>query len=394
MKNLLVAAYYFPPYANVSTVRSMKFCKYLPGVGWNPLVLTVNPLYYRTAVVKEIPHETKQIRSVLVPYYSIPGIVLFIKLLFPLIICMYSVYQKKNFDAVYISGSPYHPFIATTIISGLFRIPTILDFRDSWSFSYGFDGKSKNTFRGRFKAFFFRVIERISIKFASSVIFATPTLQNEYSSIFPQYMHKFQTITNGFDPDDFNTLTPQRTHNDKTLILTGKFYFYTPEVATEIIKALSSFPDLHFVYIGNEQEDINNIAEREGVGKQVTSLPFQSYRKTIAKVAGADYGLVTSALANILGTKIFDYLALKKPTLCFVPQDSIITEYFRETDTVIICEAPHTQESIQAGLEKLLAVKQVETIDISRFSRKYCTQQLAAVLDRIVFEKNSKIIST
>ena len=118
MKNVLVAAYYFPPYANVSIIRSMKFCKYLPEFGWAPLVLTVNPLFYGKNVAGEIPEEIKKIKTIRIPFYTLPGFVILIKLLYPLIIILYSVYRRKHLDAVYITGSPYHPFITTVLLSG------------------------------------------------------------------------------------------------------------------------------------------------------------------------------------------------------------------------------------------------------------------------------------
>ena len=40
-KKVLVVCYHFPPSAAVGGIRAAKFCKYLPGHGWQPIVLTV-----------------------------------------------------------------------------------------------------------------------------------------------------------------------------------------------------------------------------------------------------------------------------------------------------------------------------------------------------------------
>ena len=104
----------------------------------------------------------------------------------------------------------------------------------------------------------------------------------------------------------------------------------------------------------------------------------------LALVAGADYGLVTTGMVNGMGTKIFDYLALKKPTLCFVPKGSVITKHFSGAEGVVICEAPHTLATIKKGLSAILKV--TSTIDdkmIKQFSRKECTRKLVQILQKI-----------
>ena len=41
MKNVLIITYYWPPSGGGGVQRVLKFCKYLPDYGWNPIVLTV-----------------------------------------------------------------------------------------------------------------------------------------------------------------------------------------------------------------------------------------------------------------------------------------------------------------------------------------------------------------
>ncbi len=52
MKKVLIIAYYFPPLGGGGVQRPLKFCKYLPEFGWQPVVLTakngVGPVYDQT----------------------------------------------------------------------------------------------------------------------------------------------------------------------------------------------------------------------------------------------------------------------------------------------------------------------------------------------------------
>ena len=41
LKNVLIISYYWPPSGGPGVQRVLKFCKYLSGFGWNPIVLTV-----------------------------------------------------------------------------------------------------------------------------------------------------------------------------------------------------------------------------------------------------------------------------------------------------------------------------------------------------------------
>jgi glycosyltransferase involved in cell wall biosynthesis len=383
MKNVLIAAYYFPPYALVSSVRVTKFCKYLPQFGWRPWVLTVDPDYYQGRILNEIPAEINRAKITRIPFCRFPGAVTTVKLLFPVFLIFFALCHRRQLDAILMSGSPFHPFLSSVILKGLFGIPTILDFRDSWSLNFGYEGRQSTSLSDRYKHRFFEWVERISIHFASGVTFATGVLLKEYSRLIPDHGKKYYTITNGYDPEDFIAVEPNHLDDRKTIILTGQFNIYTPEVVDGLMQALASFPFLHFIYIGNEDRLIWEKAQAFECTPQVTALPYSPYRKMLALIAGADYGLVTNGMVNGMGTKIFDYLALKKPALCFVPKGSVITKHFAGARGVVICEAPHTLDSIKKGLSSIFEIR--STVDenmIKQFSRKESARQLAHILQK------------
>jgi len=381
LKQLLIAAYYFPPYALVSVVRVTKFCKYLPQFGWQPSVLTVDPHYYRGRILEELPPEVEKIRIHRLPFYRIPGAVTLTKLFFPLIIILFALRNKKNIDAVFLSGSPFYPFIAAVILKGMLGIPTVLDFRDSWSRNYGYDGRPPAGLL-KIKSFFFEIIERISIRFSSVVTFSTDALLEEYRRLIPGCAQKYCVITNGYDAEDFAAVKPQRLVSGKTMILTGQFNVYTPEVASGLMQALKSFPWLHFIYAGSEYRVILEKARAHDIETQVTVLPYLAYREILSLIAGADYCLLTNGMVNGMGTKIFDYLALKKPTLCFVPRGSVIKKHFAHEQALVISEAPHSPASIKKGLISLFELQSVpDDHGLEKYSRKEAARSLARLLD-------------
>jgi hypothetical protein len=112
---------------------------------------------------------------------------------------------------------------------------------------------------------------------------------------------------------------------------------------------------------------------------------YQPYQTLLQIIAGSNFGLLSNGLANGLGTKIFDYMALKKPFLCLVPKGSIITDLFGDLEGVVISEHPHTKEKVHSGLKKLLEYKAFENeSETSKYTRRNSTQKLSQILDSII----------
>jgi glycosyltransferase involved in cell wall biosynthesis len=388
VNNVLVVSYYFPPFADVSVVRVKKHCKYLTGYDWKPWVITVDPRYYKDKVVDDLKdvRDTKIIR---VPYLKLPGSTFLVKLFFPIFVAVYTLINKSLFDAVYMTGSPFHPFILTSLFTGIFNIPTVLDFRDSWSFNHGFDGRSPESLKDQIREYFSALIEKISIKFASKIIFSTHILQYEYSNQYSEYKNKFTTITNGYDPDDFLSIRPNKIVEDRSLILTGKFILYTPELVPGLFEALKEINQLKFIYVGSEHREIIELARKHEVDDRVVSIAYKPYKESLDLISGADYAMTTTGLVYGTGTKIFDYLALGKPTICFVPKGSIIKLEFDDIEQVVIEESPHSQTSILKGLEKLLSIRSIPSSNrIEAYSRVNASQSLARILNEVASEES------
>jgi glycosyltransferase involved in cell wall biosynthesis len=387
-KRVLLLTYYYPPFAGVGSQRTGKFGKFLPEYGWDPVVFTVDERYYGTRVIRQQTSQSsdgpgdfdlKRAR-----YLPFPGSTVLMKLAHPLLALWFTVRHRRDLGAVYMSGSPFHPFLLTPLLTGVLRIPTVLDFRDSWSINHGYDGSRRTSLGARLREKAFQLLEGVSIRFASRVVFATSRLQEEYAELFPRCRHKFSTIHNGFDPEDVGRVTPHRQYPGTTLILAGKFYTYTPEAVDALMEVLQAAPDLWFVYVGEEHAIIKDAAHRHKVSAQVTSLPFQPQQTVLELTAGADIGLVTNGMVNGLGTKIFEYLALGKPAVCLVPQGSVISSEFGSTPSVLVSHPPHTASRIAELLQRARTmVGQAQSTDLAPFNRRTNAGELAKLLDEL-----------
>lgn len=393
MKNVLLASFYFSPFADVSTVRAGKYCKFLPQHQWKPTVLSVDKRYYGRKIVEGASGGLESSDLILLPYIKIPMAQTLASLLYPFFILYFAIANRKQFDAVILIGSPFHPFIITPILTRLLRLPTILDLRDSWSYNFGFDGthvKDVGLWK-RIKSRLYLSIERLAFKHASFVAFATPVLKDEYSQLIPEYQSRYHVIYNGFDEDDFSGINPISVVKEKSIILAGKFYIYTPEAVKYFFETLAETDGLKFIYIGNEIEVLRAEAISAGCEDKVVLMPYQPYEKVLQIIAGSDYCLLSNGVANGLGTKIFDYIALSKPTLCIVPQDSAITRQFSGESGIVILEGPHSHDVIQMGLEQLVGLKTgSDNHAKTHFSRKEASRLMASLLDKVVASLTQK----
>ena len=72
MKKVLIITYYFPPSGGPGVQRVLKFAKYLPEFGWEPVILTVKDGDFPArdeSLLKEIPPSLKVFRTpILEPY--------------------------------------------------------------------------------------------------------------------------------------------------------------------------------------------------------------------------------------------------------------------------------------------------------------------------------------
>ena len=73
MKKILFISYYFPPLGGGGVQRSLKFIKYLPQYGWDPIIISSKGLISNTidnSLINEIPKNSKVNCAILFIIYS------------------------------------------------------------------------------------------------------------------------------------------------------------------------------------------------------------------------------------------------------------------------------------------------------------------------------------
>ena len=427
MKNILFISYFFPPLGGPGVQRSVKFCKYLPEYGWNPIVLTVKNISYiayddslepevsslethRTgscdvmrilykieklksspadqSIYTKTPSQRKQFFRDIFPIDSKIGWIPFAVHKGKKICITYSI------DAIYCSIGPFSSAVVGYKLSKLFDIPLILDYRDL------FRGKPDATYftswheRHAFKW------EKKILNHASAIIINTNNAQERIQNIFPHIdRQKFSVIFNGYDNEDFKKIIPTKSQ-DIAFTYTGGFYGErTPEYflrALVELKDSNALPkNVKFQFVGNINEQIHSLFHDSGMMEYIKLIPQVSHRKSIHYLIESDYLMLFIAKRDseiVIPAKLFEYLAARKPMLAMVPKHGEAAHIIGKYSAGLTCE-PDDVQKIKESLLEMIRYKQLGIIDeifpimendYSTYERRNLTKKLVNILDQFI----------
>jgi len=382
MKKVLMIAYFFPPLGGSGVQRTLKFVKYLPHYGIQPIVSTVKSGHnfaYDQSLLKEIPHtvqiyrssslETLWLRGLIEKlarlkgsrvgaenseksvdveknvnedqgksakqrifdfidrYFFIPDSKMrwlpfgFLKSL--------QVARREHVDYLFSTSYPYTTHLIALLVHKFYRKPWIADFRDPW---VGNKAMQKQIpFRLKLDAW----LEGLVVQNAAHIVNVTPSLTEMYKKRYPEYSQKMITITNGFDPEDFTGICPVR-QNKFTLIHTGIIAeAYDMETFVEGVdlflkrrpEARADFQALFIGFVPPKYQDLlkNKLLET------VTIMDYMSHKEVLNYQAGAHLLFLTfdQSVDIAYSGKIFDYIGIGKPILGLLPE-GVAAQLIRE----------------------------------------------------------------
>lgn len=296
------------------------------------------------------------------------------------------VARHEQVDYIFSSSYPYSVHLIALLVHKFYRKPWIADFRDPW---VGNKAMQKELpFRIKLDAW----MERKVVENARYILNVTPALTEMYQNRYPEYAYKMITITNGFDPADFQDITeiPQEKF---TLIHTGIIADnYDMETFTEGVEhflarhpeARSNFQSLFIGYVPPQYEE----QMKSRLQGTVVFKSYMRHKDVLNYLAGAQLQFMTfdRSVDIAYSGKLFDYIGIGKPILGLLPEGiaaKLIRE--RELGRVVSLEDPEgLAQAISTYYEAWLAqdAKVFETGSrerCSEFSRVNLAQQLAGL---------------
>jgi glycosyltransferase involved in cell wall biosynthesis len=430
MKKVLIVTYYWPPSGGAGVQRWLKFAKYLPESGWQPVILTVDPAYasypqHDEELLKEIPQNleifsTKSSTGVFSTYKKITGkkeipyggfanesnpgliqkIFRFIRGNFFLPDARVGwnrfAYRKalriihdQNIGYVITTSPPHSTQLIGLKLKKKLNIKWIADLRDPWTDIY-YSGEMYPTFLARRKN---RLLESRVLLSADRVIATCNTTRDLFRSKLKgnlQYENVI-TVTNGFDPDDFKNITSVPEVFTITYIGTIAKN-YDIDVLTKAIDycAANNGQVINLCFIGRTDEYTAGVL-RGNKNISLSLIPYMEHRKAMEFLGRSAALLLVipsgKKITEMIPGKLFEYLASGRPVIAIGSHSSDVAEILRKTGGGKIFERTESKELGKYILEIMNnfsnGIIKIDTSAIDNYSRKNLAMTFAGIINSI-----------
>lgn len=386
MKILLIA-YYYPPINSGGTNRPVQMAKYLPQLGHPVTVLTHS---YRGDRFDDQSGDQTVIRVKDISYNKDRaqfsrklqwlGLRLFTEILNKCGIyhSIYSWWKRRVIkhsdriirevdpDIVLATYPPVETLELGLYFSRKYNIPLIADFRDGLLFE-PIEDKRINQYRCIRDTY--RDIERQTLRHARFVTTICSPITRYFRDTYPQTSAVVETISNGFDPDDYRDIPVQdsfSSHNFNILHV-GRFSLSDPTISADgFFKALRQL--IH------EKPHLKNTI-RVHLAGELNRAELDSIQDLIQENIVIYYGLVPRGhclgmqrQADLLliitrpgrrsavSAKIFEYLYSRRPIIALTHQ-TVVEEIVNATQTGWVihpADVPRIKERLEESVSQFL----------------------------------------
>ena len=434
LKKVLIISYYFPPSGGPGVQRVLKFVKYLPDFGWEPVVLTVDGGDFPArddSLLHEIPVSTKVHRTkIFEPYrlyrtltgkpasapVDVENIPLgaskrsvaerlsgFVRETFFIpdarigwypyaLPAAREIVRKEGIEAIYSSSPPYSTAVIARDLHRKTKLPWIAGFRDPWI------GFISSPDRWSFPRKIDKNLERSVYEEASLVECAWRGIVMDFQQKYPDVNPlKCLHLPNGFDPDDYPR-HEQLPHDKFTVTYTGSMYgrrnpaTFLAAVENLVEEGKVDRNKIRLRFIGRFGAEVRGIFESSGVRGAIDVVSYLPHGESIRALLEADCLLLvvdeSKESEEIVPGKVFEYLGARKPVLALAPEGAV-AELIRETASGKVV---HNQDVTGIGnafvecYENFVyhrANFEPKGEKIKQYERREITRRLAGLLDYV-----------
>lgn len=417
MKRLLIITYYWPPTGGSGVQRWVKFSKYLPQYGWQPVIYTPeNPerLAYDESLLGDVPECAEIIRTRIVEPYGIyrrlvgrkggrtevnpvsggrkslmQRLSLWVRGNFfipdprvswvrPSVRFLKRYLREHPVDAVVTTGPPQSMHLIGLGLKKALGVRWLADFRDPWTEIFYY----KHLGLGKFADSRHHRLERQVLDSADTVIAVTPYVRDDFRR---RTATPVALITNGFDEDDFAGRTPARHEGRFTIVHTGLFAAdgnplnLWDALAGKCAEDPAFAARLQIRLAGKTDAEIVEAIRSRGLGDKLADLGYLPHDEVVAEQLGADVLILPlrrePEYAKVLPGKIFEYLASGRPVLGIGQEDGAAAEVLRDSGAGEMFGWDRRD-----GLIEFICAARCQKSDIEKYSRRVLTGKLLELL--------------
>jgi glycosyltransferase involved in cell wall biosynthesis len=425
MRNLLFLSYYFPPMGMGGVQRAVKFVKYLPGSGWNPIVLTVKDVRYHghdRSLQKDIEkaqvirtesldllrlaflargqakagagsagNMTGILNRAILPWIFVPdskiGWVPFA------VQAGIRTAVKDGIQAVFTTSPPHSSHLAGFILKRRLGIPWVADFRDSW-IRENYDRVPTPAHRGM-NEFLLRLV----LKHADRITGVSSRVLEDMWFLSRRKEADFIWNPNGFDPEDFADFRHERSVRFR-ITYCGTVNSVQPPDAflagagKAILREPALRKALEIRFVGSVSDvDLNEMICGYGLDGLVTRTGYVPHAESLRQLSCSDALLLVlpaDSGSGVIPGKLYEYLASGLPILGVLPDGEAARIALGSGRGRVV--RPDDMDGIASALIgmfhdwKMGKPSGVFRTDpyAERFSRKRQTERLAGILDDLV----------
>ena len=427
MKKVIIITYYWPPAGGPGVQRWLKFVKYLPEFGIEPVVYCPeNPNYpiKDVSMVSEVnsvlevlqtpinePYKWAKLFSRLKTSELSKGIIngqekqtilekllLFIRGNFfipdarvswvkPSVSFLSEYIKTHKIDTIITTGPPHSLHLIGLKLKQLHALHWITDFRDPWT-QIGYHKKLKLT---RFSERKHEQLELSVLRHSDEIIVTSPKTKALFSK---RTTNPITVITNGYDFEINHscTLDSMFTLSHVGSLLEGRNPQVLWKVLSDLVQTSAEFSKVFRLnLIGYVSERVLDSIKAYSLEAHTYCSGYVSHNEALAYLNKTQLLLLieedSKETQYIIPGKLFEYIASKRPIICIGPDESDIEDilarscagtYFRYSDAELL------RLSILNHFDAFKTNElQVDSKGLELFSRKRLTFELSKIINLI-----------
>lgn len=425
---ILFVSFFFPPFNTIGAVRTGKTSKYFVSLGHKVRILTADNQALPACLPLELPesivartgwlHLGSQIKQWLIKRKTLKKsdktdgqvgkikeiniFVLLLKKIYKSIFRFpdpqigwfpYAIFEGRMIlrdwkpDIIFASSMPYTSLLIANRLSKEFHIPWVAEFRDLWVDNhYREYGPLRNWIDSK--------IEKRTLQSASGLVTVSEPAAEVLRSKYPQ---PCVVITNGFDPDDFDSKAKPSNEGSLKIVYTGSLYRGKRD-PSNLFKAIESigkekeYVKVHFY--GPNLDLVGDLARKYRCEANVEISDPIPYLESLKAQQQADILLLLlwndPKEIGVFTGKLFEYLGARRPILAIGPSGNVASQTIMERNAGVVA---NDSETIAEHLKQWIKTKQrgvpiasPPEEAIRGFSRQEQAGKLAKFLEEIILK--------
>ncbi|MFV8362688.1 glycosyltransferase family 4 protein [Flavobacterium sp. ZT3P35] len=426
-KKILIITYYWPPAGGPGVQRWLKFVKYLPEFGVQPIVyIPENPTYpiVDQNLVQDVSEQaiilrqkifepyqlasflsknkTKKMNSGIIPNQKkqrfldktllwirgnlfIPDArVFWVK---PSVAFLEKYIVENNIDTIVTSGPPHSLHLIGLELKQKLDLKWFADFRDPWTTI----GYHKSLRLSHYSDKKHKVLEHQVLNTADTIIVTSKTTKAEFQAITNK---PIEVITNGYDTEE---VAKQPLDSKFALAHIGSFLSErNPLILWESLAELTAeIPDfkshLEIKLIGAVSQEVLQTITQVGLHSYLKNMGYVSHAEAIAHQRKSQVLLLieidSPETKSIIPGKLFEYMVSNRPIIAIGPNGSDFAEIITETNTGIFFDYSEKMKlkSVILDFYKQFLEGKLHSngVGLQKYSRKNLTRELVEVINKI-----------